>query len=84
MSDSNFLCGNCRNVLCDDCRDIADEYAELLIMRSNALSTANYEIEKLKADLSFTKRQAAMWEELSKMGMPEIILKWMDSLKVTA
>lgn len=83
MSKDNFLCGNCRNVLCNDCREIADEYAELLIMRSNALSTANHEIEKLKADLICTKRQAAMWEELSKMGMPEIILKWMDSLKVT-
>ena len=75
---AGFLCDACRQGMCDDCREIADEYAELLQMRTNALQAANYQVEKISEELHTLKRRAAMWEELSKMGMPEIIIKWMD------
>ena len=78
MSKSNFLCTSCRRELCDDCKSIADEYAELLTLKNRALGNADHEIEELKTQLDAAKRQSAMWEQLSKMGMPEIILKWMD------
>lgn len=78
MTKSNFLCANCRGLLCYDCKSIADEYEELLTMKNRALSNADREIEELKTQLEAVKRKSAMWEQLSKMGMPEIILKWMD------
>ena len=80
MTGTNFLCSSCRRDMCDDCKEIADEYAELLALRSNALNTANYKLETLTKEFESFKRKAAIWEELSKMGMSEIITKWMDSL----
>ena len=78
MTDTNFLCRPCREGMCNDCLEIADEYVELLQLRTNALQVANYQVEKLTEEFNSLKRKAAMWEELSKMGMPEIIIKWMD------
>ncbi len=84
MSKINFLCTSCRRELCDDCKEIADEYAELLTLKNRALSTAEYKIGELEKQLEQSNRRAKMYEELSKMGMPEIILKWMDEQAVKA
>jgi hypothetical protein len=64
--------------MCDDCKSIADEYVELLVLRSQALANADRRIEDLTRELEAAKREAATWEKLTKMGMPAIVLKWMD------
>ena len=79
MSKNNFLCANCRREMCDDCKSIADEYAELLAMRTRALVAANQKIEELLEQLKTAKRQSADWERHAKLGMPELILAWLDS-----
>lgn len=92
MTTQSFLCGNCRREMCDDCREIAEEYQELLQIRTNALQAANYQVEQLRIELENEKRRSAMYEEVAKAGMGPIIGAWIDkeigqilkSQKVTA
>jgi hypothetical protein len=76
--NTGFLCGNCRENMCEDCVNIADEYAELLKMRTNALHTAEHENGKLKLELAAANRRAQMYEEVARAGVGEIISAWMD------
>ena len=87
-SKNGFLCGYCRPNMCEDCVNIADEYAELLKMRTNALLTAEHENGRLKLELAAANRRAQMYEEVAHAGVSEIIFAWMDKeikqiLKVT-
>ena len=79
MAKTVFLCTSCRREMCDDCKNIADEYAELLTLKNRALSSAEHTIKEMKGKLESAKRRAATFERIAKMGMPEVILAWMDS-----
>ena len=74
----SFLCGHCKREMCSDCRQIAEEYQELLEKRTQALGTANHQVESLTRELADMKRRAHMWEQISKAGLPETITAWMD------
>lgn len=79
MSQANtFLCTRCRRSMCKDCTSIADEYADLLQRRTQALSLANHRVEELQQELERVKHKAALWEEMSKVGLPAVIQQWMD------
>jgi len=49
-----------------------------LTLKNRALSSTDYAVKELEGQLAAAQRKAAMWEELAKMGMPDVILKWMD------
>lgn len=78
MAKSNFLCGSCRSVLCEDCLSIADEYATLLQNASQSAYFGTQDIEYLKRKLATAERQAKMWEEISKIGLPQLMREWLD------
>lgn len=78
MTKQSFLCTACRDGMCDDCRDIAEEFDELLKRRTAALANAQDEIEKLKRKYAELERRANMYEEMSKVGLGDIIGAWMD------
>lgn len=77
MSNS-FLCTNCRREMCNDCRQIAEEFDELLKRRTTALAIANDRTERLERELADANRRAAMYEQVSKAGINQIIVAWMD------
>lgn len=83
---TKFLCTQCRASMCPDCLEIADEYAELLQMRTRELSRYAEKASRLEHDIGLVMKQAAAWERLAKLGFPEVIQEWMDSLakEVTA
>jgi hypothetical protein len=64
--------------MCEDCRLIAEEYQQLLTARTRALVQAQDEAERLTRELANMKRRADMYEQISKAGMPDVILAWMD------
>jgi len=74
----SFLCGNCKREMCDDCKNIAEEYQELLELRTTALQSAQHENEQLKNKLSNLQRRADMYEQVSKAGFGDVIGAWMD------
>lgn len=78
MAKENFLCGQCRRILCNDCKSIADEYAELLTLRTRALSAANDAVEKLTQELARARREKSEWERIAKLGYPATLTAWMD------
>lgn len=75
----SFLCTRCRKLMCTDCRQIADEYAELLQNHQRAAFNGTKEIEDLRRKLAEAERRAAAYEEVSKMGFPELMRKFIDS-----
>jgi hypothetical protein len=77
MSET-FLCGNCKREMCTDCRLMAEEYQMLLEKRTQALIAAQDTNERMTRELVNTKRRADMWEQVSKAGLPDVILAWMD------
>ncbi len=74
----SFLHERCKENMCEDCVQIAEEYQELLELRTRALQVANYNEAQAKKELAQEKRRADMYEEISKAGMGEIISAWMD------
>lgn len=74
--DTKFLCTRCRRAMCTDCRQIADEYAELHVLRGRALWQAEQELEKLKRQLADAERRATAYEQVAKMGYPQVIQEW--------
>jgi hypothetical protein len=74
----SFLCTNCRREMCNDCREIAEEYQELLKIRTDALHIAEYTVVELKRQLESEKRRADLFEQTAKAGLPQVILAWMD------
>jgi hypothetical protein len=79
MNNNNFLCARCRAAMCPDCLEIADEYAELLQMRTRELGRYAAQVDDLKYQLDLARKAAADWERTAKLGYPEVIQKWMDS-----
>lgn len=74
----SFLHSNCKAGMCNDCVSIAEEYEHLLNLRTNALQTAEHKLEQALRDLEKEKRLHAMYEEVSKAGIGDIIAAWMD------
>lgn len=75
----SYLCRTCGAVMCDDCKSIAEEHERLLALRTNALMRAEEELQELRAALQKESRDRARWEELSKLGMPELLKQFIDS-----
>lgn len=78
MNKQSCVCGRCRIVMCEDCLSITDEYAELLQNHQHAAYDGTNEIETLRKDLARAKTTSKMWEDLAKLGYPDVIQKWMD------
>jgi len=76
----SHLCGRCKAVMCADCLAIAEEYEELLLNKNRALATLQSELDRWKAEAGQAKRRAENFESVAKLGYPEVIQKWMDSL----
>ena len=74
----SFLCGNCSRTMCDDCKSTAEEYQELLTIRTRALANAQHELENTQFELEQMKRRVAMYEQVAKAGMPAVIVAWID------
>jgi len=77
----SHLCGQCRAVICADCLAISEEYEELLLNKNRALASAQAEVDRLQAEVLQAKRRADRFEGVAKLGYPEVIQKWMDSLE---
>lgn len=78
MSKQSFLCSACRDGMCNDCLEIAEELEELLKIRTNALQAESARVSKLERELADEKRRSAMYEQVAKAGICEIIGAWMD------
>ncbi len=79
MKNTNsFLCQNCKDGMCEDCISIAEEYQNLLEMRTNALVVANYQVEQLSKAIEKEQRKSAMYENVAKAGFADVICAWMD------
>lgn len=74
-----MLCTRCRRAMCKDCRQIADEYEELLRNWKAANSWLSGDVERLQRDLERERKKAVFWEEMSKLGLPEVLQRWMDA-----
>lgn len=76
------LRGKYRDILTtSDERKICNEWEELAKMRGAELMQVHDHIEELTRKLKLAESSAARWRETAKMGMPEIIQKWMDWLE---
>ena len=64
--------------MCDDCREMVEEYQTLLKLRTDALMASEARASKLERELYAMTRRSAMYEEVSKAGVGEIISAWMD------
>jgi hypothetical protein len=64
--------------MCTDCRQIAEEYQELLEVRTQALSSAQHQVEQMQLELEREKRRADAFEKIAKIGLPDTIIAWMD------
>lgn len=76
--EPEFLCERCKGVLCEDCASIAAEYEFLYQRHSHELQRAHEETEIIRQELERTRRDARMWEEISKVGFTAVIQAWMD------
>lgn len=79
MSNPSFLCGSCLSVICSDCKEIAEEYPELLQIKNREISALEHKIEELSSKLASAERLRDGYERVAKLGMPEILLGWIDS-----
>ena len=61
-----------------DCINIAEEYQELYERQKRALMSAESERERLTREMAALTRRAAMYEEVSRSGIPDIVAAWMD------
>ena len=66
--------------MCDDCKAIAAEYEYLLRNWKGHAAKQASEIEKLQDELTVERRRAADWERFSKLGLPEVMRQWIDSV----
>jgi hypothetical protein len=78
-NNNNFLCTSCLSVMCSDCKEIASEYNELLQIRTRALMERERKIEELERELAKEKRLREAFETWAKIGVPEIVIRWIDS-----
>ena len=69
--------------MCTDCLAISEEYEELLRNKNRALASMQSGIDRLQAEIVQAKHRADNFESLSKLGYPEAIQKWMDSLDLS-
>lgn len=76
-----FLCTQCHQLMCQDCREIADEYQVLLGNNRRYLAAADTKIRDLQDQLKLAQSSAKDWERFAKLGYPEVIIQWMDSLQ---
>lgn len=74
----NFFCTRCRELICEDCQLVALEYKELYEAQKRSLIGAELRMEKLVRENERLKREAAMWEETARTGLPDKIQAWMD------
>jgi hypothetical protein len=74
----NFLCTTCKASLCPDCKSIADEYETLLQSYKRTVIQLQADKAHLQSELELVKRHAKYWEEIAKLGLPEVIIRWMD------
>lgn len=74
----SFLCGNCSRTMCEDCKSTAEEYQELLVIRTRALANAQHDLEKAQFELKLMKSRAAMFEDVARAGIPAVIIAWID------
>jgi hypothetical protein len=80
MTSNSHLCSRCRVAMCADCRAIAEEYEDLLRNWQAQHARQACEIAALQENLTLARAQAAHWETVAKLGLPEVISKWMDSI----
>lgn len=78
-----FLCTQCKRSLCPDCKEIESEYEELLQHYKQQNSNLSAKVEKVQRELDAMRRRAESFESVAKLGYPEVITKWMDSLAAT-
>ncbi len=76
--EPEFLCGRCKGALCEDCASIAAEYEFLYQRRVQETLLANDRLTEAERETLKWKREAAMWEEISKVGYAAVIQAWMD------
>lgn len=79
MSGVNFICGSCSSVMCSDCKEIASEYAEILILRNRRISELERKLEAVTREADSSRRLSTEFEKIAKLGLPAIIQKWIDS-----
>jgi hypothetical protein len=77
---TKFLCTPCRREMCADCRGIADEYAELLSNRTQALGQADWKLREAERKAEEAESRAASYKQIVELGLPPVTLAWMDSL----
>lgn len=76
----SFLHTQCRAGVCAECQEIADEYEELLRNKNQALALQDMAMADLKLKLETAQRNAQRWEEFSKIGIKDVMQKWMDAV----
>lgn len=76
----NHLCTRCRAAMCPDCLEITDEYVTLLQNFKRANLLLEHHLKDLEQKLELITASRDDWERMAKLGYPEIIQKWMESL----
>ena len=69
-----------RTTMLNDEREICDEWEHLAKSRAQQLMTATYELEQMQKRMDAAERKAARYEEISKLGYPELMQKFIDWL----
>lgn len=72
----SFLHERCRVNMCEDCIALAEEYQEIEARRRAEMIRLDEENERLKAEFATLKREAEMWEQTARVGLPDIIEAW--------
>lgn len=73
---TSFLHERCKATMCQDCIDLAEEYQQLHEIRRREIIRVDEENERIKAQFAKLERQAIVWEEIARAGLPDIIEAW--------
>lgn len=75
-----FLCRSCGEFMCDDCMSIAAEYEELYARQKSRLAMLEEDNRELSQRIASLERRLVDTEKVAKLGYPEVMCGYIDSL----